>query len=459
MPGDSDHLPNFYYIGNFDDEIQRYNKGELTMASINDTLFQAAIAGGPLLINDGYLMLFSEGRRALTDPTVSSLPHLIEAGYVRLFSRTGGDLAGMPESMQHIPTYEKLVKEPEWPELKRKLSSLQTTTFGRSVVTWPRRDVGPGFRRLMQVALKKIRRIGLPPYIDSQKLEILFNKFDQLLGESPKLAARTMWNKLIDESDFQFGPQAKEYLHWIGLEAYHYNMAMLASPAFGGHSAADAHFQQPGVLTRYSEIFSDVRINLVEATEGTPTGLLPRPILPKGFYEFAVSNGNFLKSVVVAGTLQNLKSRYQTALCAAMQDRHYLQDAKNAADEYGRALALALIHGDKGDKESFNWLRVPVSCGLGTLGGLAVAHTAVGAGLMGAMVGLGVDELIKSARETYHFVYRPQIPLAIYLIQQLEERNSTLDVLRVPLPATKWSAFIPINLEHARSHFVSLPEI
>lgn len=457
MPDNSTLLPNFYYVGNFDDEILRYNESELTLDTINDTLFQAVIAGGPLLINDGYLMLFPAGRLALTNPDVSSLPHLIEAGYVKLFSRSGGDLAGMPERMQHIPTYQKLVKDVDWPELKNKLSSLQATTFSKSLIDWPRRNVGPGFQRLVQIALKNIQQIGLPPYMDGQNVDTLFNKFDQMMMGDLKPAARTAWNKLIDEPDLQFGNEAKEYLHWIGLEAYHYNMAMLASPAFGGRPAEDGHFQQPGVLTRFSTIFSDVRVNIVESEEGTATESLPRPELPKGCYESAKSNGKFLRAVVEEGNLQNLKARYQATLCAAIQDKHYWQDAKNAADEYGRAIALAVIHDYNEKEESFNWVRVPVSSGLGALGGLAVVHAAFGAVVMGAMVGLGVGELVKSAKETYHFVFQRQVPLAIHLIQQLEKRSSGLNGANSPLPPAKWSAFMPVDLEQARSHFAFLP--
>ena len=458
MPGDATLLPNFYYVGNFDDEILRYNQSELTLETINDTLFQAVIAGGPLLINDGYLMHFPAGRLALTNPNVSSLPHLIKAGYVKLFSRNGGDLAGMPESMQHIPTYEKLVKEPDWPELKNTLNSLQTTEFRQSLVNWPRRDVGPGFLRLVQIARKNITKIGLPPYMDGQNVETLFNKFEQMMRGDPKPAARTTWNKLIDEPDLQFGKEAKEYLHWIGLEAYHYNMAMLASPAFGGHSAEDKHFEQPGVLTRFSTIFSDVRVNFVEADGGTETESLPRPEMPKGLYERAKADGIFLQSVVAAGKLQNLKSYYQSTLSAAMQDKHHLQEAKNAADEYGRALALALMHDHNGKQESFDWLRVPVASGLGTLGGLAVVHATAGAALMGAMVGLGVGELMRSAQETYHFVFQRQVPLAIHLIQQLEKRSSSLNGSNMPLSPAKWSAFMPVDLDQARDHFDLLPK-
>jgi hypothetical protein len=43
----------YYYVGSFDDEILRYNKASLDLAYINETLSQAALFGGRLLINDG----------------------------------------------------------------------------------------------------------------------------------------------------------------------------------------------------------------------------------------------------------------------------------------------------------------------------------------------------------------------------------------------------------------------
>ena len=105
-------LQNFYYVGIFDDQILLYNDKELTLATINDALFHAVVQGGPLLINDGYLMHFEDGRRALTESASSPLTKLLQTGFVKLFSRTGGDLAAMPKKMEHIPTYKKLLDDP-----------------------------------------------------------------------------------------------------------------------------------------------------------------------------------------------------------------------------------------------------------------------------------------------------------------------------------------------------------
>jgi hypothetical protein len=70
-------------------------------------------------------MLYPDGRRALVDRSVSPLLDLIDAGYVRLFSRNGGRLAEMPHAMQHIPTYRDLVKSPEWADFEPQLKELQ----------------------------------------------------------------------------------------------------------------------------------------------------------------------------------------------------------------------------------------------------------------------------------------------------------------------------------------------
>src|SRR5947209_5519655 len=102
----------------FDDEIQRYNKTNLDLPIINEILSQAALYCGPLLIADGYLMLYPAGRRALLDRAASPLLDLIDAGYIQLYSRNGGRLAEMPLEMEHIDTYRDLVRSPEWPDLK-----------------------------------------------------------------------------------------------------------------------------------------------------------------------------------------------------------------------------------------------------------------------------------------------------------------------------------------------------
>jgi hypothetical protein len=454
-------LPNFYYVGNFDDEIRRYNPGELTLNAINDTLYHAVIAGGPLLINDGYLMHFHDGRLALTDPSASPLTELLKAGFVKLFSRSGGDLSSMPEKMQHIPTYERLLCDPDWEELKNKLLSLQSTLRSGAIVDWPKKDVGPGFRQLLRVALRNLRKSGLPSYVNEYSTEGLFNEFERTLDRNPKLAARTTWNKLIDEPGFQFSQEVKEYLHWIGIEAYHYNLAMVASVAFGGRPAEHGQYQQPGVLTRYSSIFSDFQLTLIENENGTPCEELPRPLVPVGFYEGAVNSGEFLAKVVETnGTLVNLKQRYLASLNAAIEDRHHLPDARNAADEYGRALSLSWIHDYPEREQSAKWVSVVISAGLGVLGAHVSHNWPIGGGaLMGAMVGLAVDQLTPAVRETYHTVFRPQVPIAIKLIEPLERRKPRFDTLSSPIPPGKWSAFLPVNLGEAKSHFESLPTL
>lgn len=331
----------YYYVGTFDDEILRYNKTNLDLAKINETLSQAALFGGPLLINDGYLMMYHDGRRALVDRTVSPLLDLIDQHYVRLFSRNGGRLAEMPLAMQHIPTYRDLVRSPEWANFEPQLEELQAyLKQNNAFENWPQVNLGPGFQRLVNLVFQGLDLRSLEGYLTDKQADRLLGEFNSLIKADPKLPARTIWTQTYERPDLEISESGRSFLHWLGIEAYHYNLAMA--------SCLNDSARRPGVVTRYSNLFENLRGQTLSRTlNGAKFPEIPTPALPRGIPVDALHKGAFLTEVVKFGTsLYYKKKAYLDAAQAALNDRNALPEVRLAADNYGTSLARALSSAD-----------------------------------------------------------------------------------------------------------------
>jgi hypothetical protein len=449
MLSDTVFRAGFYYVGSFDDEILRYNGTDLDLSLINATLSQAAIAGGPLLINDGYLMHYPDGRKALTDRSASPLLDLIDVGFVQIFSRTGGNLAEMPERMQHIPSYQALLKDPTWERMKNNLRDAQHYWGTRGVlVNWPKVDVGPGFQRLINIAFANLGRMGLPPFIDGSQAVKLLEVFNGTLNSDRKLAARATWMKTVTDPELGFSQEAREYLHWVGIEAYHYNMGMIASLAMNGTA---------GLITRFSTLFTGIHMTLAEEENGASAFELPRPQVPRGLESRITKDGKFLAELVRPGELNSKKNEYLAALKFAIEDWHYLPDAVATADEYGRAISKALIESDP-ERDDLIQIVGVLASGAGSILGAAMGKSPLEVGMLGVAFGFAAN-VIKPFLHELTFDIRPRVDLAIDIIKPLESRIPRSPTLQNPRGPSKWFAFMPVNPDAVVEHVSVLPAL
>jgi hypothetical protein len=442
----------FYYVGAFDDEIQRYNKAALDLTTINEILSQAALYGGRLLINDGYLLLYPAGRLALVARTASPLLDLIDAGYVRLYSRNDGHLAEMPLQMQHIKTYEDLVKSPEWIDLKKNLERLEMHIKEKGAFeNWPKVNVGPGFQRLVNAAFEGLDRRSFEGHLTPKQADRVLEDFNSILNSAPKLGARQAWTQSYERPDFGISESGKSFLHWLGIEAYHYNLAMTA--------CLNDRDRLPGVITRYSCFFNNLcEPPLSSGSEGAGYSEMPRPSLPRGIPREALYDGEFLTQVVTFGTeLERRKQAYLESVQKALSDRNAIPETKTAADDYSASIRRFLAPHDT-IEQTLDSIRTPLEIVIGgaLAGGAWLGGMGAGASIVGGLLAwVGSHFLISKTGRRLD----TRVPLAIDFMNELEDYKEGVPTLSEPLQGSQWFASLMVRADAASEHVKILPPL
>ncbi len=450
MDADIVRRADFYYVGAFDDEIQRYNRTNLDLTTINEILSQAALYGGRLLIADGYLMLYPAGRLALVDRTASPLLDLIDAGYIRLYSRNDGRLAEMPLVMDHIDTYRDLVGSPEWVDLKRKLESLQARLKEKDAFeNWPRVNVGPGFQRLVNLAFEGLDRRSFEGHLTPGQADSILDEFNSVLKSDPKLGARQVWRQTYERPEFDISEYGKSFLHWLGIEAYHYNLTMT--------SCLNDSKRRPGLITRYSCFFEDLRERPLSSIPGG-AGLseIPTPALPRGIPREALYRGEFLKEVVTFGSeLERKKQDYLDAVQKALSDRNALPEVKKAADSYSTSIRGFLSPFNTAD-QMLESIRAPLEIVMeaGLAGGAWLGGLGATGAILGGLAGwVGSKVVVSGTRRILDI----RAPLVVDLFESLEDYKGAVPTLSEPLQGAQWFASFMLRPDAATAHVKVLP--
>jgi len=208
----------------------------------------------------------------------------------------------------------------------------------------------------------------------------------------------------------------------------------------------------PGVITRYSDLFSTVRMKLCEQDGGAKTSDLPHPRVPMGIRDEHLFDGQFLTEVVSrASDLNDKKIKYLDVLRDASIDSKLLRDAKVAAKEYGDAIAKALHKQDQKRMEPFTRF-VGAVVGIGgtyTLG----APSNIASKFVGAALGAYFVPLLSKIR----LGLRSRVELTLDVIEPLESARSSFATLASPLGAHQWTAMIPIDMDATTAHCETLP--
>lgn len=450
-----------YYVGSFDDEVLRHNSDAFNLDSINETLSQAALFGGPLLINDGSLMLSGAGRAALLSRDNSPLIPLIEAGYVKLFSRNGGLLSELPEQMQDkVENYRHLLADRQWSSLQRELLKLQSRV-GPTVLSepWPTKNLVTGFRTLVDEAMTRLIEAHSNDVASDAVLERLRSNFVARLRADPRLPGRTVWRQVCESPEFNLGPTARNHLHWLGLEAYHYNLAMASS--------LNAPDRSLGVITRYSRLFNQLRDPAVHQrhhdSKGRAVGAklheLPVPELPTLIDRRRLHNSGLLREVVDGrSTLYQLKMDFLAETDFALQDRENLPSARKAADKYGNEIARYL--GEQSKPKRTKLLDpVKVLAGaaatvilanhLGSSFRDAVVHDAIKEAMIGGAAWVALRFKTSAQRFT--------TPMAVDILDPLEDYADQVDRLPASAQGSQWFAFLGIDRNAVSQHVAKLP--
>jgi len=462
MPGPltvsrSNPRADFYYVGSFDDDILLFRNAVLDLDVINETLCQAVLYGGPLIVNDGYLLHYPAGLTALTDREASPLLDLIDVHYVRIYSRNGGQLAEMPPRMAlHIPPYKRIVDGPKWPTIQAQLTHLQShleQTGGFEF--WPDVHTGTGFKRLVNLAFEDLDRRSFVGHLTPRQADDVLTKFNSTVEANPELGARTTWMETFKRTEFGLSEPAKHFMLWLGIEAYHYNHAMT--------SCLNHPKRRVGVITRYSCLFDKLREPaLAWSSSGASPSEIPKLMFPPDISREMLHQGRFLSRVATPGTeLYVRKHAYLTAVSDMLVDQRATPEADDAAREYSASIADFFFGASPSapSVQARTLLNILV-----TTSGAALGAAVTGAsrrGMKGAFDGLFIGGaqgfvgggLVTSKRRT---TLNSTAPLVIDLMHPPESPKE-LPTLSNPLRDGQWFTFFTVPLAEVNKHILALP--
>jgi hypothetical protein len=150
----------YSYVGLLDDFAARHADTAIAdLDDLNEKLVLAALFSGPMLINDGYVLLHPAIRQALLNPKKSPLKALVESGFVKLLSRNSNALGDLAQTMadagidsaKSLLRSESFAKEYQ-PLLERWSGELSSGAFD-AFMSWPKLHVDKVYRSIGSAVL------------------------------------------------------------------------------------------------------------------------------------------------------------------------------------------------------------------------------------------------------------------------------------------------------------------
>jgi len=211
------------YCGLLDDFAIRHNDGFSIrkLGDLNEHLIFSVIAGDPLTVNDGYLLMNPAVRDAIAQPARSPFRELVRGGFVRILSRNGGDLAGLAQRMADdgITSAKRLLTDPWYdqhyaPALADWSAELNSRPYTWSQ-DWPGHRTDVVYGKLASRILDSLIGAGLD---ERDQL----SRFQDELGD--RVSSRTAWENIADTlvRARQLSSQARRVLMKGANEAYQY---------------------------------------------------------------------------------------------------------------------------------------------------------------------------------------------------------------------------------------------
>lgn len=218
------------YVGLVDDfAVNHDDVCVRSVEQLNDYLIKAVLAGYPLLINDGHMIMHPAIRQAILTPARSPLLNLIKTGYVKILTRNGGDLEQLADEMaaegitsaQDISARDEFTKQ-YLPALRQTMSKLRRGDLNKFLEPWPVLYTSIIFHRLTKAVLESIDE-ALVASGELTELDALHRFRDKF--ESGRKHRRTDWENAAQVLCAQgklSQPLRQELMH-AGNEAYQYS--------------------------------------------------------------------------------------------------------------------------------------------------------------------------------------------------------------------------------------------
>ena len=322
----------FTYLGILDDEVERYPfQTTIDQNYIFRSLLKSVFFGGPLLLNDGYLLQHSFCRGALFGDASHPLRVLIDEGFVAVVSLTN-DLEESLEkrAVSGVETIKSALTGPDEAKVRKSLQGLSAHLNSRQLIfPWPKKDTGHGFYLTIQRCRgRSAEEIGLRT-LTYDALQSIFSEFDKEMKQST-LSARTKWRDLAGKVIKDELPTSRfnaAFLEAMNLanEAYHYNFVTCLAPEieFG-----------IGVETQQSDTFDEL-VDIPDVTYAT-VSQMPAVRTPK---IDLTKQGAQLRDFLLRGhKLHDLKQSFlrdQRLYVDGLVDRGWLTSTR---DEYVRKI-------------------------------------------------------------------------------------------------------------------------
>ena len=241
------------FAGDLDDMVGSYPWAgirPLSKRALDVRLVFGAIAGTPMLVNDGYLVLNNSCFDSLRDHR-SPLRILINQGYVRVLGRNIARSLSQVVSDgadQGIPTYKRLKSDTrKWAATRETLDTV-SKDIGEKFWGWPRVNLTSSYLSLIQYLAKtphEQRGINVP----DQTFQDVVKRFEDALSKDAS-KPRSKWEEIVKG----LGQRQFQTLMQLANEVYHHNfgVALAASPPKDLPRGSEI-----GVTTRVSAVFQE----------------------------------------------------------------------------------------------------------------------------------------------------------------------------------------------------------
>lgn len=287
----------YTYVGTFDDIVIRYPwRFRIDADYIQYCLAFHWITGRKILLNDGYLLNNDLLRDALRNDG-HLLRLLIAQGTVLIASR-GYRYAGpqmspirefglheTPERMQHIPSFERILKSgvdgEAWPVFRRRLELVDQELFDRSSqLPWSPYDTSSGylaFAKKLMDDRSTSSSVGLGRMMATRDFHLFLRMFHERIASDLTKGPRSVWEEIArsfaEDPDVTNVPsQTLQALMRLSNEIYHYNF---------GSGLAAAFEMRIAVETQPSAAFDDLLLTRemrLEKLADFPVPFVPREI-------------------------------------------------------------------------------------------------------------------------------------------------------------------------------------
>lgn len=226
------------YLGTLDDRVEAYpwanTKSKLLSAYyLRYTLMRHVLLGGPLILNDGYLIQNQLCLTALRSNADFGLRYLIDMGYVHVLT-TGDDIVASLEARgENVATIGAVTRSAEWrSELRPKLAEINRLLRSRRLhIQRPRHDTSEAFLvTMMRLRNRTATDIGLPTHM-SDELTWIFEEFDSVTDSDrrsgKRSGPRSLWEQMLTRlvADGRISSEVRRRFMNLANEAYHFSFA------------------------------------------------------------------------------------------------------------------------------------------------------------------------------------------------------------------------------------------